>query len=58
MQIYAIYFHFSWVGRGSDPKNPVKIRIALQRLWIIGAATKVAPPLFAYLLGNPQIFEI
>src|SRR5450756_2196520 len=34
--IYAIYFHFSGVGRGSDPKNSLKTIITPWLLWIIG----------------------
>jgi hypothetical protein len=55
--IYAIYFHFSGVGRGSDRKNSLKIRITQQMLIIIAIVTTAVTPKTADLLGNWKICE-
>jgi hypothetical protein len=58
MQIYAIYFHFSGVGRGAAGKDPQKITIALQTLGISCVTISAAGRKYADLLGNRTIFEI
>src|SRR5450756_743280 len=55
--IYAIYFHFSGVGRGSARKNSLKIRIAPWILGINGVSKNAAGSKSADLQGNCEIFE-
>ncbi|HEV2694856.1 MAG TPA: hypothetical protein VG347_18320, partial [Verrucomicrobiae bacterium] len=56
-QIYAIYFHFAGVGRGSDQKNSEKIIIILLTLAKNGALKNLPRSKNTYLLGFLRIFE-
>ena len=56
-QIYAIFLHFSRVGRGSGQKNPVKIMIARWLLGIIGVLRFQPVAKIADFLGNPGVFK-
>ncbi|HSY19038.1 MAG TPA: hypothetical protein VK815_11915 [Candidatus Acidoferrales bacterium] len=58
MQIYAIYFQKTRVGRGSNPENSLKIIIALKKLMTIGVLKMADSPKYADLLGNLRFFEI